>query len=254
MRIASISDIHANPFALDAVLQDIKAHLVDLIVVCGDVIAGPLPGRTLALLQQLAIPAQFILGNAENEYLRYLSGKPIGGLSDHSDLITHWIATQLSDADQQWIHQWLTTWSIQIPPLGTLLFCHATPESDTDIVTRRTSDEKIAAHLIETPASVIICGHTHMQFERTVGTTRWVNTGSVGMPFGKVGADWLLIDDDIHFMHTDYDTQQAALAMQQTDYPDIQTFIEHNILTVPSEDEALQVLDKLSAQTTEVRS
>ncbi|CAG9000270.1 MAG: hypothetical protein CENE_02264 [Candidatus Celerinatantimonas neptuna] len=254
MRIASIYDIHANPFALDAVIQDIKTHHVDLIVVGGDVIAGPLPGKTLAQLQQLAVPAQFILGNAENECLRYLSGKPIGELSSHSELVTRWVAAQLSDADQQWIRQWLTTWSIQTDPLGTLLFCHATPKSDTEIVTRLTCDEKIAAQLVEPPASVIICGHTHMPFERTVCTTRWINSGSVGMPFGKAGADWLLIDNGIHFMHTDYDTNHAALAMQHTDYPDIQAFIEHNILSVPSENEALQFLEKISAKSIEIQS
>src|SRR5208282_126446 len=45
--------------------------------------------------------------------------------------------------------------------------------------------------------SVVVCGHTHMQFDRMVGTTRVVNAGSVGMPFGEPGADWLLLNPDV---------------------------------------------------------
>ena len=38
-----------------------------------------------------------------------------------------------------------------------------------------------------------------MQFDRTIGDVRVINAGSVGMPFGKTGADWIMLDKTIHF-------------------------------------------------------
>lgn len=49
-----------------------------------------------------------------------------------------------------------------------------------------------------------------MQFDRTIAGVRVVNAGSVGMPFGSTGADWLMIETDVVFRHTDYDAIEAA--------------------------------------------
>ncbi|KAA3658434.1 MAG: hypothetical protein DWQ04_25085, partial [Chloroflexi bacterium] len=56
MRIAAIYDIHGNLPALEAVLHEIKQEAVDQIVVGGDVVAGPMPGESLTLLQNSGIP------------------------------------------------------------------------------------------------------------------------------------------------------------------------------------------------------
>src|SRR3712207_7776889 len=50
---------------------------------------------------------------------------------------------------------------------------------------------------------LVVCGHTHMQFDRTVDDIRIVNAGSVGMPFAAPGAYWLLLGPDVRPMRTD---------------------------------------------------
>jgi hypothetical protein len=80
-----------------------------------------------------------------------------------------------------------------------------------------------------------------MQFDRAIGSTRVVNAGSIGMPFGAPGADWLLLGPDIEFRHTNYDLEQAAARVRITTYPDAENFARKNILQPPSEAEMLEL-------------
>jgi hypothetical protein len=80
-----------------------------------------------------------------------------------------------------------------------------------------------------------------MQFERTIGPTQVVNAGSVGMPFGKAGAYWLLLGPDVQFRHTRYDLAKAAERIRGTAYPLAQDFAARNVLEPPSEEEMLKV-------------
>jgi len=79
-----------------------------------------------------------------------------------------------------------------------------------------------------------------MQFDRMVGGVRVVNAGSVGMPFGKPGADWLLLGPGVQLRHTDYDLPRAAALVRCTDYPDAANFAAHSILNPPSEKTMLE--------------
>jgi diadenosine tetraphosphatase ApaH/serine/threonine PP2A family protein phosphatase len=88
---------------------------------------------------------------------------------------------------------------------------------------------------------VVVCGHTHMQFDRMVGRIRVVNAGSVGMPFGESGSDWLLLGRDIQLQHTPYDFTKAAERIRETNYPQAQDFAERYVLRPPSQDEILKV-------------
>jgi diadenosine tetraphosphatase ApaH/serine/threonine PP2A family protein phosphatase len=88
---------------------------------------------------------------------------------------------------------------------------------------------------------LVICGHTHMQFDRTVGRIRVVNAGSVGMPFGVPGAYWLLLGPDVQLRRTPYDLTKAAERIRGTSYPQARDFAAHNVLHPPSEEETLRV-------------
>src|ERR1700739_1476905 len=120
-----------------------------------------------------------------------------------------------------------------------VLFCHATPRNENEIFTRLTRDDPLMAVFAGVKASVVVCGHTHMQFDRVVGGVRVVNAGSVGMPFGKTGADWLILGPKVQFRHTAYDLTKAAERIRQTNYPQAQEFAERYILKPPSEQEML---------------
>ncbi|CAG9297858.1 metallophosphoesterase family protein [Celerinatantimonas diazotrophica] len=245
MAIAALYDIHANLTALKAVLEEIKKYPVKLIVIGGDVIAGPQPLETLELLKHLTTPTHFIRGNAESELLRYCNGEHANGLSAKADEVTKWVAKQLKPDHLQFISRWLPYVELNDATWGDILFCHASKRSDIEIVTRLTSAEKLNTIFQDVHIPTIVCGHTHMQFDKTVAAKRIINAGSVGMPFAKPGAQWLLLSEQVNLMHTDYNIHQAAAHIQQTTYPQREAFIKENILTTPSEEQALEVLSAL---------
>ncbi len=245
MRVAAIYDIHANLPALEAVLEDIRQAEVDHIVVGGDVLPGPMPRETIACLLDLDIPALFIQGNGDREVLAMLKGTETGGVPEQFREVMLWVAQQLDPEYEQLLAGWPQTLRLHVRGLGEVLFCHATPRSDTEIFTRLTSEDRLVSVFEGANVPVVVCGHTHMQFDRMVGSTRVLNAGSVGMPFGKPGAYWLLLGPDVQLRHTPYDLQKAAERIRRTRYPQAQDFAARNVLQPPSEAETLQAFTRV---------
>jgi hypothetical protein len=128
--------------------------------------------------------------------------------------------------------------------VGEVLFCHATPRNDTDIFTKRTLEAQLAPLFEHLAVDCVVCGHTHMQFDRVVGRTRVMNAGSVGMPFQPPGAYWLLIDGEATLKHTAYDVAACAEAIRRTSYPQAADFAAHNVLNPPAEHAMLDAFAK----------
>ncbi|MDH5719166.1 MAG: metallophosphatase family protein [Spirochaetia bacterium] len=244
MRIAAIYDLHANTVALEAVLRDIHKENIEMLVVGGDVVSGPNPSETLRILCNISIPVRFILGNAESDILNHLAGKEFNGLSPRANEEAIWVASVLSDDEKKFLSSWGFSYSVESDIFGKILFCHGTPRSNQEIFTKQTSDEELKSIFKDVSASLVVCGHTHMQFDIMTGDIRVVNAGSLGMPFGFTGADWILIDEAIEFKHTDYNLESAAETIRNSNYPHAQTFSENHVLNVPSEDIMLNTLTK----------
>jgi diadenosine tetraphosphatase ApaH/serine/threonine PP2A family protein phosphatase len=130
---------------------------------------------------------------------------------------------------------WPETLQVEVDGIGQVLFCHATPRYDTEIFTRLTPEDRLIPVFASVSAPLVVCGHTHMQFDRTVGPTRVVNSGSVGMPYAEPGAYWLLLGPGVQFRHTLYDLSAAAARVRTTAYPMAEDFAATNILQPPSE-------------------
>ena len=244
MRVAALYDIHGNLPALEAVLQDVRQAEVDQVVVGGDVLPGPMPRETLTCLLDLPMPVQFIHGNGESGVLAERAGTDTGPLPEAFQEVMRWTAQQLHPEDEQVLAGWPMTLRVEIRGVGTVLFCHATPRNDTEIFTRRTPEDRLVP-IFEAPGvPLVVCGHTHMPFDRTIGTTRVVNAGSVGMPFGEPGAYWLLLGPDVQLQHTPYDLEKAAARIRATPYPQAQDFAMQNVLNPPSEEAMLDVLSR----------
>jgi predicted phosphodiesterase len=241
MPVAAIYDIHGNLPALEAVLQEIHKTDVESIIVGGDVLPGPMPTETLKCLAELDIPTHCIYGNGEVAVLQQLAGKVPIAVPEPYRPIIRWTADQLNAEHQRLLSAWPKTYTAQIHGLGEVLFCHATPRDENEIFTRLTPAERLLRVFDGLDASVVICGHTHMQFDRTIGRTRVVNAGSAGMPFGEAGADWLLLGPDIQLRHTSYNLMAAAERIRARGYPQAQDFTERNILRPPSEAEMLKL-------------
>jgi putative phosphoesterase len=245
MRVAAIYDIHGNLPALEAVLQDIRQAEVDQVVVGGDVLPGPMPRETITCLRDLDIPVQFIQGNGDREVLALMRGSETDTVPEPFREIMRWTARQLDPEHEPLLAGWPKTLRLQIRGLGEVLFCHATPRNDTEILTRMTSEDRLLPVFERLDVSVVVCGHTHMQFDRMIGKVRVVNAGSVGMPFGEPGAYWLLLGPDVQLRHTPYDLERAAERIRNTTYPQAEDFAARNVLRPPSEHETLNAMTRV---------
>src|ERR1700736_6546751 len=245
MRLAAIYDIHGNLPALEAVLQEIRQTGVDQIVVGGDVVPGPMPVETIDCLLGLDIPVQFIQGNGEVDVLAEMAGMKASRVPEQFRENVRWSALQLRPEHQQLLANWPPTCRVEIPSLREVLFCHATPRSDAEIFTRLMPEDRLLPIFEGLDVPVIVCGHTHMQFDRTIGNVRVVNAGSVGMPFDEPGAYWLLLGPDVQLRHTSYDLAKAAESIRGTKYPQAKDFAARNVLQPPSETEMLEAFSKV---------
>jgi predicted phosphodiesterase len=239
MRVAAIYDIHGNIPALEAVLEEIREAEVDQVVVGGDVVPGPLPRETLRCLLDLHVPTQFIYGNGEVAVLEQMAGRDPSAVPEQYRPIIRWTAQHLREHEQLFAG-WPKTITVEVPGLGDVLFCHATPRDENEIFTRLTGEDCLLPIFGEVNAPVVVCGHTHMQFDRMIGRTRVVNAGSVGMPFGEPGADWLLLEHGIQLRHTSYDLNRAAARIQESGYPEADDFVARYLLKPPTEKEMLE--------------
>jgi diadenosine tetraphosphatase ApaH/serine/threonine PP2A family protein phosphatase len=216
----------------------VRRERVDAIVIGGDVVPGPMPRECLDLLRSLKIPTHFIPGNGERVTLAQRQRVEPTEVPEAFRDVIRWNAEQLTDEHARWIASWPKTLSLE-----NVLFCHASPRNDVDVFTRQTPEEDIAPVFAAVRERTVVCGHTHMQYDRliaySVGNTRVVNAGSVGMSFQGTGAFWLILSPDVELRRTEYDLNAAAERIRATAYPQAETFAGKNVLHPPTEDQML---------------
>lgn len=240
MRVACLFDIHGNIHALDAVLEEVRREQVDVIVVGGDVLPGPMPRETIARLLELDMPVRFIHGNGDRVVVAQMVGGDISEVPEGFREVIRWTAGQLNLKHQSAVASWPLTCHFDIDGLGEVLFCHATSRNDTECFTRLTAEDRLLPVFADVTAQTIVCGHTHMQFDRTVGPHRVINAGSVGMPFAAPsGAYWLQLGPSVQLRRTVYDFSNAAEQIRATGYPQAEALSVRYVLDPPSEAESL---------------
>jgi predicted phosphodiesterase len=208
-RIAALYDIHGNLPALDAVLADVRRERVDLIVVGGDVVPGPMPQETMTRLLALDVPVRFIQGNGDRVVLAHLRGEPIDKVPPPYRDMIHWTARALD----------------------------TNSHDDVDCFTRLTPVDRLARLFNGVDAPLAVCGHTHMQFDRVVGA-----------PFAPpAGAHWLRLGPDVELRQTAYDVTQAARQMRATGYPLVEDTAVRYVLQPPPESEMLAIYARADA-------
>jgi putative phosphoesterase len=207
-RVAALYDIHANLPALEAVLAE--AGDADLLLVGGDFSRGPMPAETVDRLRSLGERVRFIRGNAD----RIAAGEG------------EWEAGRLGAERLEFLVGLPETATVEIDGLGPVLFCHGSPRGDEDIVTAVTPPDRLERILAGVSEPVVVCGHTHHQFELRSGATRVVNAGSVGMPYeGRPGAFWAMLGPGVEHRTTAYDLDAAADAIRASGFPDADELI-----------------------------
>ncbi len=215
MKLLALYDIHGNSDALDAVLADPRAADPDAIVVGGDVVPGAYPAAALDRLEGLTGEVHWIRGNGERETAAAVDMPPPAG-GDSAAEMSALTAGQLGPERSR---------ALGALPLSVtvdgVLFCHATPRSDDELLTRISTPERWSEALAGVAAALVVAGHTHQQDDRMVDGVRFVNAGSIGLPYeGSGDACWLWIEDGVpDLRRTPYDAAAVGRRMRDAFAP-----------------------------------
>jgi putative phosphoesterase len=234
VRVAALADVHGNAPALEAVLEEVELAEPDLVVFCGDLTWGSLPGETLALVRTLEIPARLVRGNAD---------RVVG--TDTESRRGPWMASMHTEEDLAFLAGFEQTVSVDVDGLGPTCFCHGSPRSDEELVTERTPAERVREFMTGIDERVVVTAHTHVRYDRQVDGVRLLSPGSVGLPYeGERGAYWALLGPDVAFRRTDYDVEAAVERMRATDDPRVEQIVEM-MLEPPPRDDAIEHAERL---------
>lgn len=226
MRIAVLADIHGNLPALRAVLGEIEWEPVDVIVVPGDVVGGPMVAEVLDLIDARPEPVHWVSGNSERETVAAYDGREMA--DDQAGRSASWSARALS---RSWRDQ-LASWPISLA-LDGVQFCHGSPRRDDEILTRITPAEVLAEALTGVQEHLVVGGHTHQQMIRRVHPSlTYANAGSVGMPYeGRPGAFWMVVDAGVpEPRETSYNVAAALEQLGRSGYPDLDEALRESLI------------------------
>jgi predicted phosphodiesterase len=230
MPVACLYDVHGNLPALEAVLADPAFQSADVVVVGGDVLPGPFPLEVVESLEALGEPLRMLRGNGDREP-------------------TEWDAERLGPG---WVRQLAalpTTLTESVPGLGEVLFCHGSPRSDEEIMTAISPPERVRPMLDGVTQPVVVCGHTHVQFDRLVDGKRIVNAGSVGMPYEAEpgNAFWCLLGPGVELRRTPFAAGAAAARIVATGMPDAEAWAQEYVLDQHTAAEATEFFEQMAS-------
>lgn len=243
MRVAVLADIHGNLPALEVVLRDVEATGgVDAIVLNGDLADGPMPAQTLDLLEELGKRAIWVRGNTDRDLAAAFDGtfQPSGlPANPPADYFT-WCAARIGRAHRDRLAAMPLRVTLDIDGLGAVAFCHGTARDDNEFILVDSPIGHYQAAFADVTEHTVVLGHTHMPFDRLADTRRFLNPGSVGLPYGHAGAGWALLGPDVALRRTLYDPRAATatLLASASDLPGIE-FITGNMAAAASDAEAM---------------
>lgn len=183
MRIALLSDIHGNAFALDAVMKDAHDQNIEQYVCLGDVVEfGPQPREALARIVDLGCP--IVMGNTD-ERMTGNRRAELSGLERTPGIdLELWCYDQLRETDRDIIRSFVPTVQISLGDATSLCF-HGSPRSNTEVIVATTPDDDLTPMFASHDALIGAGGHTHAQMLRRWHDWLIINPGSIGLPFVK---------------------------------------------------------------------
>ena len=255
--VVVLSDIHGVLPALEAVLAEPIVRAADLLVVTGDIAAGPQPSDVLDRLIGLGERVLLVRGNADRELVELVdAGGPSVAAGD-GDPVSAWAARQLRRRpDLVAVLRALPhPVTVDVAGFGPVLFCHGTPRADDEVVlvdSRPQRWTEVFGALAD-DVRTVVCGHTHMPFVRLADRRLVINPGSVGMPYGGAGAHWAVLDGGAVTLRTTvFDIARARVSIAAaSDYPDVDAFTDDYLYSRASDFEALAAFGPRDGRSTD---
>ena len=237
--VAVLSDIHGVLPVLDAVLAEPDVIAAERVVVTGDHAAGPMPVEVLDRLVGLGDRCVLVRGNADRELVAVAHGR------DSEIDVSNWAGRQLRPDQVELLDGLPHPVRLDVAGFGTVVFCHGTPRDDDEVVlvdTRLARWADVFADLDDADR-VVVCGHTHMPFVRLVDRRLVVNSGSIGMPYGRAGGSWALLrEGQVELRHTVIDVEATVAAVVAgSTYDDRQAWADEYVRSANSDADAVTV-------------
>ena len=212
MRIAIISDVHANLAALEAIQEP-----YDLLFCLGDLVDyGPQPREAIHWVKERAL--RVVRGNHDHALAHEADCRCAPVMREASVTTRQWHARLLSPEDKEYLHGLPITERVAIAGASFHL-AHAAPAGDLyDYqIVPDASDEVLSERIKGIDADFILLGHTHLPLLRKIGTTTIVNPGSVGQPRqGDPRASYAIWEDgEVEFHHGVYDIKRTTALLKQ---------------------------------------
>jgi predicted phosphodiesterase len=218
MKLAILSDVHANYPALLEVTQHLEAWKPDQVIVAGDLVnRGPRPAECLRFVQQKQRDAGWLtlLGNHEEYVMRHHnSTEPRSGPAFEIKRGSYWTYLKL-DSDISALQAMPFSLSLRAPDDSEIRLTHASMLGTREGVYRRSTDPELREKIGAPPPPLFCVGHTHVPLTRRVDDTLVVNAGSAGMPFdGDTRASYAQVTWrhgawEAEIIRLEYDRQQA---------------------------------------------
>ena len=249
--VAVLSDVHGMLIALDRVLAEPRVAAADVIVVTGDHSWGPHPAEVLDRLTALGDRCVLVRGNADREVLRKARGLPSAA---DGDPVATWGAAQLSPAHLDLLEGMPESVTLEVDGFGAVLFCHATPRDDAEIVVVDSRLDRWTEVFADLPDEVttVVLGHTHMPFLRLAEGRTVINPGSVGLPYGRAGAHWaLLADGAVTFGRTMHDVDELiAATIASSTMPGVRDWLEEFVRSPARDRDAMEAFGPRDGRST----
>jgi putative phosphoesterase len=229
MRVAVVSDTHANVTALDAVIADLRTTRPDLVIHGGDLMSGgPRPAEVIDRIRELNWPG--VYGNSDEMLWRphrvseVLHSPHLHRIRDL--ILAYTIPATLSAIGPErlaWLQGLPLRWSG-----GDLCVVHAGPDDVNQVTSPSDSDDKLERVFRVLDSKRVVYGHLHVPFVRRLSTFTLVNSGAVSQSFdGDTRAAYALLDDHrIEIRRVEYDVEREIRLLLQSDDPFAQSTAE----------------------------
>jgi putative phosphoesterase len=228
LRIAAISDIHANAVALEAVVADLRVQAPDAVVCLGDItMRGPQPAEVVDLVRALA-PWAVVRGNYDHMFTRKSRANWEAKSYKHELALRayEYDCERLSGADQAWLGNLPTEHRAEVDGVAVELF-HAGPDSLNEIVWPWAPLEDLCRLRSDEATQLVLFGHVHHAFVRQAEGCLVVNAGSVGGPYdGDSRASYAVVDINqgslaVQLRRVAYDVDRTIQIARERSMPDL---------------------------------
>lgn len=222
-RVALLADVHGNVAALAGVLDEIRGA-VDAVCFLGCLTWGPAPVEVLSMAAGVKVPAYFLRGNGERAVLELAAG-----VREREHPSDDWMVQAHGADGLTRLGRFPEALTVTVPGGRNARLCHGSPRSDVELLTPESSPDRLSAACRGVAEPIVVHGHTHLQYQRTVAGRVVAGCGSVGLPYtdGPAAAFWTMLDaDGVHPRRTEYDVTAAIRAIRAGTYPSAERYLE----------------------------